>query len=131
MAPDLLDTLSRARQAYASVSELRPELARASENATSVVGEDRQAADMCAVEGFERSAERFWELAGWLAGGQARDLEHSQLAVFLSLRQNGRIFQPNAAGCAGPGWFRFGASSEAASVPGCAGVRAGGPSCEP
>jgi len=40
-------------------------------------------------------------------------------------------FQPNAAGCAGPRWFGFGASSEAASVPGCAGVRAGGASCEP
>ena len=79
MAPDLLDTLSRARQAYASVSELRPEQARASENVTSVVDEDRQPADVGALEGFERSAERFWELAGWLAGGQARDLEHSQL----------------------------------------------------
>jgi len=52
-------------------------------------------------------------------------------AVFLSSRQNGRVFQPNAAGCAGPRWFRFGASSEAASVPGCAGVPAGGASREP
>ena len=53
------------------------------------------------------------------------------IAVFLSSRQNGRVFQPNAAGCAGPRWFRFGASSEAASVPGCAGVPAGGASREP
>ena len=68
MAPDLLDTLSRARLASTSVSELRPEQARASENVTSVVGEDRQAADGCALEGFERSAERFCALAGWLAG---------------------------------------------------------------
>ena len=84
MAPDLLDTLSRARQAYASVSELRPEQARASENATPVVGEDRQAADGCALEGFERSAERFCALAGWLAGEQARDLEHSELEARLA-----------------------------------------------
>ena len=53
-----------------------------------------------------------------------------QTAVFLSPRQNGRIFQPHAGGCDGPGWWVFGASSEAASVPGCAGVRAGGPSHE-
>ena len=83
MAPDLLDTLSRARLASASVSELRPEQARASERATSVVGEDGQATDGRAVEGFERSAERFWALAGWLAGAQARDLEHSQLEARL------------------------------------------------
>jgi len=51
-------------------------------------------------------------------------------AVFLSSRQNGRIFQPHAGGCDGPGWWVFEASSEAASVPACAGVRAGGPSHE-
>jgi hypothetical protein len=83
MAPDLLDTFSRARLASASVSELRPEQARASESATSVVGEDGQATDGRALEGFERSAERFWALAGWLAGGEARDLEHSQLEARL------------------------------------------------
>ena len=84
MAPDLLDTLSRARHAYASVSELRREQAPASENATSAVSEEGQPADVCAVQGFERSAQRFWELAGWLAGGQARDLEHSQLEARLA-----------------------------------------------
>jgi hypothetical protein len=83
MAPDLLDTLSRARHAYAAVSERPSEQARASENATSVVGEGRQGADVRALEGFERSAERFCALAGWLAGGQARDLEHSQLEARL------------------------------------------------
>ncbi|HUL45920.1 MAG TPA: hypothetical protein VLV25_02340 [Steroidobacteraceae bacterium] len=84
MAPDLLDTLSRARQAYASVSELEPGHARTGETATSVVGEDEQAADVCAVEGFERSAELFCALTGWLAGEQARDLEHSELEARLS-----------------------------------------------
>ena len=44
--------------------------------------------------------------------------------MFLSSRQNGRVFQPNAAGCAGPRWSEFGASSEAASVPGVAALDA-------
>jgi hypothetical protein len=42
--------------------------------------------------------------------------------VFLSSRQNGRMFQPNAEGCGGAGSRVFGASSEAASVLGSAGV---------
>jgi hypothetical protein len=84
VAPDLLDTFSRARQAYASVSDLQPEQARAGEGARSVVGGAGQAADVSALEGFERSAERFCTLVGWLAGEQARDLEHSQLEARLA-----------------------------------------------
>ncbi|MDQ6777443.1 MAG: ISKra4 family transposase, partial [Actinomycetota bacterium] len=37
----------------------------------------------CGIEGFSRSAERFWALAGWLAGEQARGLEHAQLEARL------------------------------------------------
>jgi hypothetical protein len=58
--------------------------------------------------------------AGILRAGNAGS------AVFLSSRQNGRIFQPNAGGCSGAGSRVFGASSEVASVLGSAGVRAGG-----
>jgi hypothetical protein len=72
--PDLLDAVSRARQAYPSVSEPVPEQPRAGASAL----------DACAGEGFERSAERFCQLAGWLAGGQARGLEHSQLEARLA-----------------------------------------------
>ena len=46
--------------------------------------------------------------------------------MFLSSRQNGRIFQPNAVGCDGAGWLAFGASSETASVPGFRRRPAGG-----
>jgi hypothetical protein len=83
--PDLLDTFSRARQAYASVSE---SLSRdpGGEKAAVVASEEspRQLADVCAVEGFERSAERFCALLGWVASEQARGLEHSRLEARLA-----------------------------------------------
>jgi hypothetical protein len=47
-------------------------------------------------------------------------------AVFLSSRQSGRLFHANAERGVGAGWWVFGASSEAASLPGSAGVHAGG-----
>ena len=85
MSPDLLDGLSRARQAYASVSERTPGQSPAGENTTSVAGEGslRRAVESCAAEGFARSAEQFLALGGWLAGEQARGLEHAQLEARL------------------------------------------------
>jgi len=83
--PDLLDTLSRSRDAYA-VSRL-PEQARAGADAVPSVG-DHGAFDATAsgsaVDGFERSAALFGELIGWLAGEQARGLEHSRLEARLA-----------------------------------------------
>jgi hypothetical protein len=86
MAPDLLDTLSRARQAYAPVSERRPEQSGAGKNTTWGAGEGslRRAAESCAAEGFARSAEQFFALSGWLAGEQARGLEHCELEARLA-----------------------------------------------
>lgn len=85
MSPDLLDRLSRARQAYASVSERTPEPSDAGENTTAVAGEGslRRAVESCAADGFARSAEQFFALSGWLAGEQARGLEHAQLEARL------------------------------------------------
>ena len=86
MSPDLLDRLSRARQAYASVSERTPGPSLADENTTAVAGEGslRRAVESCAADGFARSAEQFFALSGWLAGEQARGLEHAQLEARLA-----------------------------------------------
>ena len=85
MYPDLLDRLSRARQASGLLSESLAEQPRAGERAPLLAGGDPQrAVDACAAEGFERSLERFCQLTGWLAGEQARGLEHSQLEARLS-----------------------------------------------
>ena len=85
MAPDLLDILSRAGQAYAPVSEPPPGAPSADGVASASVD---ASSDSCAVEGFERSAERFCALAGWLSGEQARGLEHAELEA--RLEQDGR-----------------------------------------
>jgi hypothetical protein len=68
------------------VSEQLPGQARAGENAALVAGDDSaaQQAGVCVVEGFERSAERFGALTGWLAGELARGLEHAQLEARLA-----------------------------------------------
>ena len=85
MYPDLLDTLSRARQASGAVSEPLSEQPRAGERVPLLADSDPQrAVDACAAEGFERSLECFCRLTGWLAGEQARGLEHSQLEARLS-----------------------------------------------
>ena len=85
MYPDLLDTLSRARQASGSVSEPLPQQPRAGERAPLPGGGDPQRrVDARAAEGFERSVERFCQLTGWLGGEQARGLEHSELEARLS-----------------------------------------------
>ena len=69
MSPDLLDRLSRARQAYASVSERTPGPSHAGENTTAVgEGSLRRLVESCAAEGFARSAEQFFALSGWLGG---------------------------------------------------------------
>jgi hypothetical protein len=85
VSPDLLDRLSRARQAYASVSERTPGPSHAGANTTAVAGEGslRRAVESCAADGFARSAEQFFALSGWLAGEQARGLEHAQLEARL------------------------------------------------
>ena len=83
--PDLLDTLSRSRHAC-EVSQL-PDEGPAGVRVAPAAG-DRGAVDGtaagCAVDGFERSVALFSELIGWLAGEQARDLEHSQLEARLA-----------------------------------------------
>ena len=86
MTPDLLDTLSRARQAYESVSEPLPEQPRVQARGASLAGggDPRPVVDASATEGFERSLERFCELTGWLGSEQAWGLEHSQLEARLA-----------------------------------------------
>jgi hypothetical protein len=87
MSPDLLDTFRRAGHAYALVSESEsmplPEREAVGGDAGGPSGEAP-----CGIEEFSRSAERFWALAGWLSGAQARGLEHAQLEA--RLEQDGR-----------------------------------------
>jgi hypothetical protein len=85
VAPDLLDILSRAGQAYAPVSEPPPGAPSVDGVASASVD---ASFDSCAVEGFARSAERFCALACWLSGEQARGLEHAELEA--RLEEDGR-----------------------------------------
>jgi hypothetical protein len=85
--PDLLDTFRRAGHAYAPVSE---SLSTPSPEGDAFGGDAgaRSGEAACGVDGFSRSAERLWALAGWLSGEQARGLEHAQLEA--RLEQDGR-----------------------------------------
>jgi len=84
VSPDLLDMFRRARDASVAVSESEPirlpERGAPEGELAALSGE--------ALEAFSRSAERFSALAGWLAGGHARGLEHAQLEA--RLEQDGR-----------------------------------------
>jgi len=86
MSPDLLDTFRRTRDASPvsdSVPEGLPERCALGDDGAARSGEVG-----CASEEFSRSAERFWTLAGWLSGEQARGLEHGQLEA--RLEEDGR-----------------------------------------
>ena len=85
MRVDLLDIFSRASQASGSVSEPRSSASAGNGQAATVAG---GLAVPCASEGFDRSAEAFLGLVGWLSGEQARGLEHAQLEA--RLEQDGR-----------------------------------------
>jgi hypothetical protein len=82
MSPDLLDTFRRAGHAYAPVSESVPKpLPERGALGGEVAASSGEAP--CGIDEFSRSAERFWALAGWLFGEQARGLEHAQLEARL------------------------------------------------
>jgi hypothetical protein len=83
---DLLDIFSRASHASASVRQPGSSSAPAGNGEAAEVEGDRVVP--CAIEGFQGSAERFLGLVGWLAGAQARGLEHAQLEA--RLEQDGR-----------------------------------------
>ncbi len=82
MSPDLLDTFRRAGDASVPVSESVPKTVP---ERGAPGGDDaaRSGEAQCGTEEFSRSAERFWALAGWLSGAQARGLEHGQLEARL------------------------------------------------
>jgi hypothetical protein len=86
VSPDLLDIFRRGGDADA-VSE---PVSRSSQGPDRCAAEPGEVAlsDPDARVGFSRSAERFWGLAGWLSGEQARGLEHAQLEARLD--QDGR-----------------------------------------
>ena len=87
MSPDLLDTFSRARQAYASVNEPPPTPSRGAQP-RSAVDQDARSSDGFASKAFSGAAEQFLALTDWLAGEQARGLEHAQLEA--RLEEDGR-----------------------------------------
>src|SRR5450631_855472 len=85
VSPDLLDTFRRARQAYALVNEPPPTPSRGAPQCSAVDHDARDArsSDGFALEAFSGAAEQFLALTGWLAGEQARGLEHAQLEARL------------------------------------------------
>jgi hypothetical protein len=85
VSPDLLDTFRRARQAYASVNETPPTPPRGAQPRPAVDHDacDARWSDAIASEAFGGAAEQFLALTDWLAGGQARGLEHAQLEARL------------------------------------------------
>jgi hypothetical protein len=91
VSPDLLDTFRRARQAYASVNETPPTPPRGAPPRPAVDHDacDARSSDGIASEAFCGAAEQFLALTDWLAGGQARGLEHAQLEA--RLEADGRI----------------------------------------
>jgi hypothetical protein len=86
VSPDLLDTFRRARQAYASVNEPPPTPSRGAQQ-RSAVDHGARSSDG-GLEAFSGAAEQFLALTGWLAGEQARGLEHAQLEA--RLEEDGR-----------------------------------------
>jgi hypothetical protein len=82
VSPDLLDTFRRAGDASVPVSESVPKTVP---ERGAPGGDDaaRSGEAQCGTEEFSRSGERFWALAGWLSGAQARGLEHGQLEARL------------------------------------------------
>jgi len=85
VSPDLLDTFRRARQAYALVNEPPPTPSRGAQQRSAVDHDacDARWSDGLGSEAFSGAAQQFLALTGWLAGEQARGLEHAQLEARL------------------------------------------------
>ena len=86
-----LDT--RAGELYAPMGKVLPFRGCGSDGA---VGEDRDASrerrEPAAEAWFASSREQFESLVSFMDGTDAAGLDHAGLAVFLSLRQSGRLF---------------------------------------